>query len=54
MIDTKYIGMALPAFNAIAEPNQLRFFAKAIGETNPILTVPKTSSELMPRWNRVS
>jgi len=36
MIDTKFIGMALPAFHATAEPNQLRFFAKATGETNPI------------------
>ena len=36
MIDSKFIGMALPAFHAIAEPGQLRFFAKATGETDPI------------------
>lgn len=36
MVDTKFIGMALPAFHAIAEPGQLRFFAKVTGETNPV------------------
>ena len=36
MIDKKHIGRQLPTFLATAEAGQLRFFAKAIGETNPI------------------
>ncbi|MGY2488964.1 MaoC family dehydratase N-terminal domain-containing protein [Cupriavidus sp. CP313] len=36
MIDKKYIGMELPAFQATAEAGQLRFFAKATGESNPV------------------
>ena len=36
MIDKKIIGLALPAFSAKAEAGQLRFFAKATGETNPV------------------
>jgi len=36
MIDKKHIGKLLPAFTATAEAGQLKFFAKAIGETNPI------------------
>ena len=36
MIDKKHIGMKLPVYKATAEAGQLRFFAKAIGETNPI------------------
>ncbi|KJK06943.1 MULTISPECIES: MaoC family dehydratase N-terminal domain-containing protein [Pseudomonas] len=36
MIDKKHIGRELPAFLATAEAGQLRFFAKATGETNPI------------------
>ena len=36
MIDKKIIGMALPAYSYTPDANQLRFFAKAIGETNPI------------------
>jgi acyl dehydratase len=36
MIDKKHIGMQLPTFVTTAEAGQLRFFAKAIGETNPI------------------
>lgn len=38
MIDKKHIGKQLPTFSAKAELGQLRFFAKAIGETNPIYT----------------
>ena len=38
MIDKKHIGMRLPAYDATAEAGQLRFFAKAIGETNPVYT----------------
>jgi acyl dehydratase len=36
MIDKKHIGMKLPVYKATAEAGQLRFFAKSIGETNPI------------------
>ncbi|BFG72531.1 MaoC family dehydratase N-terminal domain-containing protein [Paraburkholderia terrae] len=36
MIDKKFIGKVLPAFCAVAEAGQLRFFAKATGETNPV------------------
>jgi acyl dehydratase len=36
MIDKKHIGRQLPTFLAAAEAGQLRFFAKAIGETNPV------------------
>jgi acyl dehydratase len=36
MIDKQHIGMQLPVYQARAEAGQLRFFAKSIGETNPI------------------
>ena len=36
MIDKKHIGRQLPAFLVTAEAGQLRFFAKATGETNPV------------------
>ena len=36
MIDTQFIGKQLPTFKTIAEAGQLRFFAKAIGETDPV------------------
>lgn len=36
MLDPKHIGLQLPAFQATAEPGRLRFFAQAIGETNPV------------------
>ncbi|ULU24171.1 MaoC family dehydratase N-terminal domain-containing protein [Dyella terrae] len=36
MIDTKHIGRRLPSFKASTDAWRLRFFAKAIGETNPI------------------
>jgi len=36
MIDRKIIGMVFPAHSAVVEAGQLRFFAKAIGETDPI------------------
>ncbi len=38
MIDRKYIGMALPKATLEIEKGRLRFFAKAIGETDPIYT----------------
>lgn len=36
MIDKKFIGKVLPVFRAVAEAGQLRFFAKATGETSHI------------------
>ncbi|MGE8065262.1 MaoC family dehydratase N-terminal domain-containing protein [Pseudomonas sp. NPDC089569] len=36
MIDKQFIGKELASFSVTAEAGQLRFFAKAIGETNPI------------------
>jgi acyl dehydratase len=36
MIDKRFIGKVIPPFTAVAELGQLRFFAKATGETNPI------------------
>jgi acyl dehydratase len=36
MIDKKFIGKKLPPFRTKAEAGQLRFFAKATAETNPV------------------
>ena len=36
MIDRRYIGHSFPSFQVEVEKGRLRFFAKAIGETNPI------------------
>jgi len=36
MIDRSYIGHKREALTVVVEPFQLRLFAKAIGETNPI------------------
>ncbi len=36
MLDKSHIGKVLPAFHATTDAGQLRFFAKAIGETDPI------------------
>ena len=38
MIDRKHIGASLGRHSAHVEAGRLRFFAKAIGETNPIYT----------------
>ncbi|MEQ1754462.1 MAG: MaoC family dehydratase N-terminal domain-containing protein [Micropepsaceae bacterium] len=38
MIDKKFIGKVLPPAVLEIEKGRLRFFAKAIGETNPIYT----------------
>ncbi len=38
MIDRAFIGHALTPFAAVAAVGQLRFFAKAIGETDPVYT----------------
>ncbi len=36
MIDKSIIGLELPPFSHKPDANQLRFFAKAIGETDPV------------------
>ncbi|WP_233849958.1 MaoC family dehydratase N-terminal domain-containing protein [Paraburkholderia sp. HD33-4] len=36
MLDKAHIGKSLPSFYATAEAGQLRLFAKAVGETNPV------------------
>ena len=36
MIDKQHIGKKLPGFRVTPEAGQLRFFAKAIGETDPV------------------
>ncbi len=38
MIDNSYIGHRLPAFSAEVEKGRLRFFAKAINQTDPVYT----------------
>jgi len=38
MLDTSYIGHEFSSFTTDVEKGRLRFFAKAIGETNPIYT----------------
>ena len=38
MLDKKIIGHEFPSFTADVEKGRLTFFAKAIGETNPIYT----------------
>ena len=38
MIDKKHIGRTFPSSQAEVEKGRLRFFAKAIGETNPVYT----------------
>ncbi|MGO4325960.1 MaoC family dehydratase N-terminal domain-containing protein [Cupriavidus sp. 2TAF22] len=38
MIDKKFIGKVIADFRTTAAPSQLRFFAKATGETNPVYT----------------
>ncbi len=36
MLDRLMIGKALPTHSVVVESGRLRFFAKAIGETNPV------------------
>jgi acyl dehydratase len=36
MIDRSHIGLTMAPFSVTAEPGRLRFFARAIGETNPV------------------
>ena len=37
-LDTHYIGHRLPPFSAEVEKGRLKFFAKAIGQTDPVYT----------------
>ncbi len=45
MLDKNYIGHVFPAFTAEVEKGRLRFFAKAIGESNPIYTDEEAARE---------
>ena len=38
MLDRQYIGHTMPKFSVTVEKGRLRFFAKAIGETDPVYT----------------
>ena len=38
MIDRSLIGLEMEPFTVAAEPGRLRFFARAIGETDPVFT----------------
>ena len=40
MIDRKWIGYEAPASELALDRTRLRFFAKAIGETDPVYTDP--------------
>jgi acyl dehydratase len=48
VIDRKYIGRALEPYTVEVEKGRLRFFAKAIGETNPIYTDPAAAKLPIP------
>jgi len=43
MIDRRFIGHVLTPFTAVAEVGRLRFFAKAIGQTDPVYTDVKAA-----------
>lgn len=45
MIDKKWIGHELPASVLPIERSRLQFFAKAIGETNPVYTDPAAARD---------
>jgi acyl dehydratase len=36
MIDRQFIGHVMPAFDVLVERGRLKFFAKAIGQTDPV------------------
>jgi acyl dehydratase len=38
MIDKRWIGHSLPAFDVLVESGRLRFFAQATGQTDPVYT----------------
>ncbi len=45
MINRDYIGKKFPPLAAYVEKGQLRFFAKSVGETNPIYTDEAAAKE---------
>ena len=45
MIDKKWIGHELPASVLPIERSRLKFFAKAIDETNPVYTDPSAARD---------
>jgi acyl dehydratase len=45
MIDRSNIGRVLPPYSVEVEKGRLRFFAKAIGETNPVYTDEQAARE---------
>ena len=45
MLDKQFIGHEFTPFTAEVEKGRLKFFAKAIGETNPIYTDERAASE---------
>jgi acyl dehydratase len=45
MLDRSKIGHEFPSFSADVEKGRLKFFAKAIGETNPIYTDEEAAKE---------
>ena len=45
MIDRKYIGHTMPAFEVDVEKGRLRFFAKATGQTDPVYTTEAAALE---------
>ena len=45
MIDKRFIGHEFETFETVVEKGRLRFFAKAIGETNPIYLDEKVAQE---------
>lgn len=38
MIDRRFIGHVMPTFSVDVEKGRLKFFAKAIGQTDPVYT----------------
>src|SRR5689334_20441315 len=50
VIDRKYIGHAFPPYTVQVERGRLRFFAKAIGETNRIYTDDSAALPIPPTF----
>ena len=58
-VDPAFIGTQLPATTLTVDAGRLRFFAKAIGETNPLYTdvdaakaarLPSSRGAMNARW----
>lgn len=45
MVDPNIVGMTFPPHSAVVEAGQLRFFALAIGETNPVYSEDSASRD---------